>query len=92
MSSPRNLAATPGRHHNYVPGRQLSHGDAWVLCPLGGTWRTIRPAGPAVESCAEAHRLAHVKGWAVDCELPEPTPMPQAVKDAARRAAIHAVR
>jgi len=68
---------------------ELGAGDAWATCPLGGTWRTIRPAGKAAASAAEAHRIQHAKGWPLECQLPPAppvTPIPQAVRLAARKA------
>ena len=64
------LAATPGRHHAYVQRTELAAGEQWATCPLGGTWRAIRPTEQAAWSAGEAHRLAHVKGWPVQGELP----------------------
>lgn len=69
--------------HPYVARDQLAAGEAWATCPLGGTWRTIRPAS-AAWSASEAHTIAHRKGWRLECQLPPATPLPEYVRHAAR--------
>jgi len=72
-------------NHDYA-GRDVAEGEAWATCPLGGTWRAIRPRY-ATWSASEAHAIRHRKGWPQECQLPPATPLPEYVRHAAQRKA-----